>query len=73
MSSPVHPLTTERNETKQGNMKIVVRSAVTAKVGEMEEKTIERRIRMMREEVVARLWWGRRSFEFNSKMGRQKR
>ena len=50
--SPVHPLIKERKEAKRGKMKVVVGSVVTAKVGEIEEKTREGRSRRMRKEVV---------------------
>ena len=42
----------ERKKEKWVMMKIGVGSAVTAKIGEMEEKTMEGRSRRMRGEVV---------------------
>ena len=52
MILPVHTIMKERKKEKWVMMKIGVGSAVTAKIGEMEEKTMEGRSRRMRGEVV---------------------
>ena len=52
MSLPVDTITKERKEEKWGKMKIGVGSIVTAKVGDMEKKTMEGKSRRMRRDLV---------------------